>query len=110
MISLGCVAFAIIFFSVYMLTQETPSSNPIPTQEPTPTPTPEPTQEPVIVIPSATVEIIKDIEYGRAGDIPLLLIFYWETMMNWPKKIEKTFRKYIMNKHRDICPVRRILF
>jgi len=75
MILLGCVAFAIIFFSVYMLTQETPSSTPIPTQEPGPTPTPEPTPEP-INIPTTGVEVIKDIEYGRAGDIPLLLDMY----------------------------------
>ncbi|MFC2067788.1 alpha/beta hydrolase fold domain-containing protein [Chloroflexota bacterium] len=54
----------------------TPLSPPIPTPTLAPTPAPVPTQESIIVIPSTTVEVIKNIEYGRVGNVPLLLDMY----------------------------------
>ncbi|MFC1901464.1 alpha/beta hydrolase fold domain-containing protein [Chloroflexota bacterium] len=57
-----------------------PIPTPIPESTPTPTPAPppapEPTPEPAIVIPTTPVEVIKDIKYGKAGNIPLLLDVY----------------------------------
>lgn len=61
-------------------TTPTPEPAPLPTPTPAPTLTPEtttaPATDPTVVIPNTTAEAIKDVEYGRVGDIPLLLDIY----------------------------------
>ena len=56
----------------------TPEPTPAPTPTPTPAPTPAPTPKPILepTPTTITIEVTKDIEYGRAGDIPLLLDIY----------------------------------
>jgi len=57
--------------------QPATTPGPPPAPSPTPTPTPRPTPvTPTVVIPNTTAEVTKDVEYGRAGDIPLLLDIY----------------------------------
>ncbi|MFC2002994.1 alpha/beta hydrolase fold domain-containing protein [Chloroflexota bacterium] len=56
----------------------TPAPTPVPTPTSTPAPTPTPTPKPILepTPTTTTIEVTIDIEYGRAGDIPLLLDIY----------------------------------
>ncbi|MFC2069378.1 alpha/beta hydrolase fold domain-containing protein [Chloroflexota bacterium] len=60
--------------------QSTPEPYPAPTPEPTPAPTPAPIPAPtpksILESTLTTVEVTKDVGYGRVGDIPLLLDIY----------------------------------
>ena len=53
-----------------------PTPSPAPAQAPAPAPPPPTAAAPPPAILTTTVEVIRDIEYGKGGDVPLLLDIY----------------------------------